>query len=142
MKCKQEMGVDPKWRKVLNYKSGRFPPAVINEVVTVGSNPQLCQPYEDIMSIGVYSDAPQQVPAPRTRDIRQGIDEELWHRLTPYYLDCQPVEHFARQLLQRIQLHRVEVIRLKPTLIVEVSIIAAAVIKHLLYAGPCHPEYH
>lgn len=95
MKCKQEMGVDPKWRKVLNYKSGRFPPAVINEVVTVGSNPQLCQPYEDIMSTGVYSDAPQQVPAPRTRDIRQGIDEKLWHRLTPYYLNCQPVEHFA-----------------------------------------------
>ena len=95
MKCKQEMGVDPEWRKVLNYKSGRFAPAVIDEIVTVGSNPQLRQPNEDIMSTGVYSDAPQQVPAHRTGDIRQGIDEKLWHGLTPYYLNCQPVKHFA-----------------------------------------------
>lgn len=76
MKCKQEMGVDPEWRKVINNKRGRFPPAVINEVVTVGSNPQLCQPYENIMSTGFYSDASQQVPAHRTRDIRQGINRK------------------------------------------------------------------
>ncbi len=95
MKCKQEMGVDPERRKIFNYKTGRFAPAVIDEIITVGSNPQLCQPYEDIMSTGVYPGAPHQVPAPGTGDIRQGIDEKLWHRLTPYYLNCQPVEHFA-----------------------------------------------